>query len=300
MSAVRPQHMEPNLEPLFAQLPSNLPINKETFFVKKGFGSKRANVTRIKATTHLEPALKAMLGPDEVIQFVSVGVVNLPIEAAVIGAMSYLINRCALVATDRRVLIFHTDGNFKPKSFVNQINYTAIKKVKKGFFGNFLEIASPKMKRGFTGLPRTDVSALKEIIPVTATPKGSFEFVCPACFVPSQTLSQVCSHCQTPFKSPNVAAVRSLVLPGLGDWYLGHRFFAALEMVGALFVWAVNIFLLLVIGLTALPIVIAILVIFNAFDAIVTYFQAKKGLMSLDGQLPTAPAQQGVRYVPPA
>jgi hypothetical protein len=49
----------------------------------------------------------------------------------------------------------------------------------------------------------------------------------------------VCGRCGGGIKAASTAALLSLGLPGLGNWYLGHRWFGLFEMMGAVIFWVV-------------------------------------------------------------
>lgn len=57
--------------------------------------------------------------------------------------------------------------------------------------------------------------------------------------------------------------MRPLILPGLGDIYLGHRALGVLELIGSLFVWLIVITSLLAGGEGSLEMAIFLLVIYN-------------------------------------
>lgn len=46
-----------------------------------------------------------------------------------------------------------------------------------------------------------------------------------------------CAACHGGFKLRRTAALRSLLFPGLGDWYLGHRGLAAMEIGFTTLLW---------------------------------------------------------------
>ena len=54
---------------------------------------------------------------------------------------------------------------------------------------------------------------------------------------PAVTRTDFRSTCGGAFKSPNKAAWLSFIFPGVGDWYLGHRGMAILELIGSSFLW---------------------------------------------------------------
>ena len=96
------------------------------------------------------------------------------------------------------------------------------------------------------------------------------------------------------FKSPKLAARRSLLFPGLGDFYLGYRKYAVLEVLGATVIWAVFLSTLIPAvraqgpaGVrVALPL-FALVILVHGGDALLTRAKARMGLHSRDGRLPT-------------
>jgi hypothetical protein len=118
--------------------------------------------------------------------------------------------------------------------------------------------------------------------------KAPAEKLCPSCFIPVADGLGNCPRCGVGFKEPKKAMVRSLILPGLGDIYLGHRVLGGLEMVGSVFVWIMVISSLLS-GRPENFITAAILLLtFNGLDAVLTYHMAKKGYMLVDPHTTTS------------
>jgi len=70
-------------------------------------------------------------------------------------------------------------------------------------------------------------------------------------------------------------SIWSLLLPGLGDLYLGHRLLGILEIMGSVLVWGIVILNFLE-GKYA---ILTLLVLVNGTDAFLTYHMAKKGYM---------------------
>lgn len=71
--------------------------------------------------------------------------------------------------------------------------------------------------------------------------------------------------------------LKSLILPGWGDIYLGHRLLGYIEVLGALFVWLI-FFDLLMSGLAEdLIIGLLLLVFYNGADSMLTYCMTRKG-----------------------
>ena len=84
------------------------------------------------------------------------------------------------------------------------------------------------------------------------------------------------------------------MFPGLGDFYLGYRKYATLEIIGAALLWALFLSTLVPAimtkglegALVAGPL-LALLVFIHIGDALLTRAKAKTGLHSKDGNLPT-------------
>ena len=110
-------------------------------------------------------------------------------------------------------------------------------------------------------------------------PQEPLENLCPSCFVPLGKGLTSCPQCRAHFKEPKKAFLRSLLLPGLGDMYLGHIFLGLLELLGAVLVWAVVISLVLSGEEGALFIALFLLVFYNVMDGLLAYHMGKKGYM---------------------
>jgi hypothetical protein len=83
--------------------------------------------------------------------------------------------------------------------------------------------------------------------------------------------------------------LKSLVLPGWGDIYLGHRLLGFFEVLGSLFVWLI-FFGLLMGGLAEnITIGLFLLVFYNGADSLLTYYMARKGYI-LEKKQPMLPA----------
>ena len=93
-------------------------------------------------------------------------------------------------------------------------------------------------------------------------------------------MQTVCPHCSIPFKKPGTAFLKSLIVPGWGDMYLGHRLIGAFEMMGTLLVWLVVISLLVSGAGEDLAVAAAVFIFYNLMDGLLTYHMAGKGYMA--------------------
>lgn len=258
---------------------------------------KRSNRKRAELLAKAAPVLKAALAPDERVQYVTTGIVNLWWEQLMAGWVSLLINRTTLVLTTQRILLIHTTSRGRPESYANEVRLDAIRSAKRGWMSGYLKLVLGRGSRSLTYIRRSDSKQLVTMVTGRPSATGGVSGLCPACFEPAEE-HHACRRCRTPVKSPLKAALRSLLLPGLGDFYLGHRSLASLEMVGSVASWLVIIAIVIpsfgpestqpaaVMAIIAAAILLGL----NSFDALLTYGQAKKGLHSLDRHLPTAPA----------
>jgi hypothetical protein len=280
--------------------PADLPVDVDRVFPRlDGWAMKRSNRKRAELLAKAVPVLKAALAPDERVQYVTGGIVSLWWEQLMAGWVSLLINRTTIVLTTQRLLLIHTNSRGRPESYVNQIRLDAIRSAKRSWVNGRLKLTLGRGSRTVTGIRWSDSKQLVAMLSGKPTAAGGITALCPACFEPG-TDHRACARCRTSVKSPLTAALRSLLLPGLGDFYLGHRFLASMEMVGSVASWFVIIALMLpaferntersAAIIAAVFGGVLLLAVVNGVDALLTYAQAKKGLHSMDRHLPTTPA----------
>lgn len=106
-----------------------------------------------------------------------------------------------------------------------------------------------------------------------------------------------CTVCHAAFKTAKSAALRSLLLPGWGDWYLGHRFLGGCELIGSLIVWSLVFGMLAEGGAENAGVAVFILAFYNGFDALLTRHMARKGYM-LESRQPVLDAQPSMAADP--
>ncbi len=127
----------------------------------------------------------------------------------------------------------------------SQIRYQAIQKMAKGTFGYLSLVLRDKKTVTLTGIPRRDRKSIRESVLAkveavrTDAPVAGRENLCPKCGIKIAGFPERCRQCAGTFKSGAKAGWLSLLLPGLGDFYLGHKGLAVLEMLGALCAWGV-------------------------------------------------------------
>ncbi len=260
---------------------------------RKGNYRTRVNKLKIKILMAVKPTLDRLVRKNEQVMRIAGGTAYYPIEILFgNGFFTMLYNRYAVVATNQRMVMVNTNHRMtKPSHYLFQMAYGEIKKVSRGLFRTSLTLTRKKGKRRiFTSMKMVFTKELQAFIRPMMTPdpmpreKAPTENVCPSCYTALPAKLEQCPACHAAFKTPRKAALRSLILPGWGDWYLGHRFLGGLELAGSLIVWSI-VFSLLVEGGGENAAVAAILVVFyNGFDALLTRHMARKGYMLASGQ----------------
>ncbi len=224
-----------------------------TLFEGKGWFARRRAKARFKLLQKLDAKLTRVLHPEERVYFVSVGSLSSSVEQFFAGWAAYCINLRALIFTTERVILMQVGGNKKPRELVSELSYTSIREVKATWSGFCEVVLANGKKHRFSGMPKVDRKFLRDFLKDVVAGGGKagslgrksdgLVHLCPHCFtgVPAWPVS--CGDCGGGIKSARTAALLSLVFPGLGDCYLGHRGLAVMEMVGTGFLWLVFVVL---------------------------------------------------------
>lgn len=267
------------------------PYKLQTLFPKtSGFGVRRHIKRRIQMLKAVESRFDHLLYPDEHIDFVTHGLFNSLIEQIFLGLVAYMINRTLFLFTNYRVILINATGRYRPKQMQWQIPYEEISRFKPGGFvsSNVVFKLRDGKKYKFSGVPQRDRKALRSYVQeqVNRVEREEFSFphyrsrdpLCPACSTPVAPGERQCSTCTEQFIDPKIPALMSLMLPCLGDFYLGHRFLGSIELITYIVIALYLISGLRDEGMTFLPVVLITLAIEHGFDAIMTYYIAKKGV----------------------
>ena len=266
---------------------------------KKGDFKTGQNKFKVKILGVVKDVVEKMLRKDEVVMRIAAGTAYYPVEVFFgNGYLTMLYNRYALIATNQRLLMINTNHRMtKPAHYVYQMPYSIIKKVQRGLFRRNIVLVPKKGKRKTFMTMKTYLSAemsnfirnhIDATIPV-GTSESMLTDLCPACYTALEKKLSNCSTCAVEFKTPKKAMLKSLVLPGWGDIYLGHRLLGFFEVLGSLFVWLI-FFGLLMGGLAEdLTIGLFLLVFYNGADSLLTYYMARKGYI-LEKKQPMLPA----------
>lgn len=269
------------------------PFDYAVMFKTDGFFARRRAKTRFKLLKAIERKLLGILQPQERVYWITTGTTVSIGERFFVGWIAYYLNRRALVFTTERVLLLEISLNEKPGHLVSQITYTAIASVKSTWNGMCRVKLLNKTSYNFQSVPSADRKFLTDFLrDITQGTNAPFqriqglEHLCPHCYTVAAGYPAVCPACAGGFKSARKAALMSFIFPGTGDWYLGHRGFAVLEMLGTCVSW-----LALVIAPLLLPAdaeaepptteywltISVILLVGHSIDAVMTHNFARKG-----------------------
>lgn len=269
------------------------PFDYAMMFKADGYFARQRAKTRFKLLKAIEHKLLGILRPQERVYWVTTGTTVTLAEQFFVGWIAYYLNRRALVFSTERVLLLEISRGNKPGHLVSQIPYTAIASVKSTWNGLCRVKLLNKKSYAFQSVPSADrkflADFLRDITQGTNAPferLQGLENMCPHCYAVAAGHPAACPSCGGRFKSARRAALMSFVFPGTGDWYIGHRGIALLEMLGTCFWW-----LVLVISPLLLPadpemppitgeywLTVAVLLLAgHAIDAAMTYNFARKG-----------------------
>ncbi len=280
------------------------PYDYEMMFKADGFFARQRAKKRFKLLKGVDAKLRRVLHAEERVYFMTTGTTVSIGEQFFVGWVAHYLNMRAIIFTTERVLLVAVDGKKRAEKLVSQIPYASIGSVKSTWTGICRIKLVNKETYSFQGVPKADRKFLAEfladLVSGTAAPfqRGhGIEHLCPHCytFVPAHPAA--CPGCSGAFKLPGKAALLSLLFPGLGDWYLGHRGFAVLEMFGAGFMWLVFVVLPLItppdpelgpLDAGYWITVAVILLIAHGIDAMMTRHFALKGHHP-HGKTPAAP-----------
>jgi hypothetical protein len=253
---------------------------------KKGSYRTSRNKLKVKILLAVSEVLDKLLNQGETVMRVGKGIAHYPTEILLgNGWLTMMYNHYAILATDQRLLFININSRVQRTThYLFQMLYEDIKKIKRGLLGSLAFQRLKSKRRVFTGVKRFVSKELKDFIMekkdhAVSEPREALESICPSCYIPLQKGLQVCPSCKANFKNPRNASLRSLLLPGLGDLYLGHRALGSLELAGSLIIWVYALASILSGQREALFVAVFVLLLFNGVDALLTYHMAKKGYM---------------------
>ena len=268
---------------------------------KKGDFKTGANTQKTKILAAVKEVIKKMLRKDEVVLRVAAGTAFYPVEIFFgNGWLTMHYNRFALIATNQRLLMISTHHRMtKPAQFVFQMPYSNVKRVQRGLLRkNIVLVPKTGKRKTFTSMKTYLSAEMSRFIrnqiesePLVETSDSALTDLCPACYTALEKSLGNCSACSAEFKTPKKAMLKSLILPGLGDIYLGHRLLGCFELLGSLFIWFIFLGLMMSGLAEDLIIGLFLLVFYNGADSLLTFYMARKGYI-LEKKQPMLPADE--------
>lgn len=210
--------------------------------------ARRRAAARQKLLACIEGKLARVLKPGERTVFACKGSLASRSEQFFAGhAVAYHVNLRALVFTTERVVLLQISPGLTPRGLVSELPYELIRGAGSTWTG-FLEVRLGNgQTHRFAGIPRAERVFLKKVMmEVANSSSASAEMAadadglvhrCPHCFEALPGRPAECGACGGRIKSAWVASVLSLMLPGAGDFYLGHRGFGLSVTAGAGLLW---------------------------------------------------------------
>ena len=231
---------ESTAHPLFLDYPELQGFSREIFALeeilspdKKGGYKNRKNTNTVKILRAVHNIVEKIHKDGEKVMRIGAGTAYYPVELILgNGILTMIYNKYALICTNRRLLLININYRCnRPTHYLFQVPYEEIDKVKRGLLGTSLIIRRVRGKRRiFSGVKRfisrelrDFIVKVKDSVTPVEQPKELLEDLCPSCFATLKKGLSQCPYCQADFKEPKKAFIRSLLLPGLGDIYLGHR-----------------------------------------------------------------------------
>lgn len=247
---------------------------------------RRASQKRLRLLKRIDEPLRAMLWPGERVVFLTSGVLYSFWESYFLGLPMYYLNRRALILTTERLILLQIDSRHRPRELRSHIRLPVIDALTRTGLGSTKIRLRSGARYSIAYVPRSDRKVLVEL---TRTAKGrsgkpatvdSLEHLCPHCYAAIDGHPARCPNCAGGLKSASKAGWLSLIFPGLGDFYIGHRKLAIMEMVIATVVWAGVLLPDPNAPITAaerITVAVLVFLFMHGFDSITTRFVARKG-----------------------
>ena len=269
------------------------PYEYATLFKAEGFFGRQRAKARFKLLKAIDVKLRHMLEPGEKVFYLTTGTTTTAGERFFVGWLSYYWNMRALVFTARRVLLLQIGVRQRPLELVSQLPYASITSVKSTWNGMCAIKLLNRKTLNFQSVPKADraflIEFLADIVQLTNAPfehKRGIEHLCPHCFTFVPEYPAACPKCDGLFKSARKAGLLSLLFPGVGGWYLGHRWTALFEMIVTGVLWYLLVFAPLLgfgtpdqvpLGTEYWVTVGVVLLLTHLIDGITTHHFARKG-----------------------
>lgn len=199
--------------------------------------------------------------------------------------------RRAVVLTDSRMLLFQLDSWGWPRPLRTQLSYDSVEGVEVERWGRIRIALAGGGSLALRGVHRDDRETVTEILnrhslPILGEEHASgLQHLCPYCALALEGRPGSCPRCLRDFKRPWIAALLSLLVPGLGNYYLDHKVFAVLELLAALALWIAYLFVAEMWGYPEVRTLLDPRWVFGAIhgsDAVWSWYVGRRGIYPKD------------------
>jgi len=221
------------------------PYEFKTMFTAEGWGAHQRLLRRFKLLKAIDPRLIRMLRPDERVPFITHGTLVSAVDDFFTSWAAHFLDLRAMVFTSERVFLIQINTRSEPRDLVTQLAYSAVVAVVSSADGSCRLVLRDGRKLHFRHMPRPDHKFLQDFLSDAVKRAGAGgdkaataeEKLCPKCFKAVKGFPAHCPECNAILTRPFVAGFRTFLFPGLGNWYLGNRGFAAGEMLFTTLLW---------------------------------------------------------------
>jgi len=225
---------------------TGLPYDFVNFIKTDSMRNRRLAKKKLKLLKIVHPAVAAVLHENERVFYVTQGLRVSTMEQLFIGWVIQFYNLYAFVFTSRRILLIHLRDSKHRGSYVGSIDYVDIRSARPTLLGSFRIQFVNGQTMTLARMPRADRRYVRTLMDEVLDPAADrrkdapgVRNLCPGCFEEVHGFPASCGCCNLSFKRPQTAAMLSMLMPGLGDWYLGSRFLATLELLFMGMLWFV-------------------------------------------------------------
>ncbi len=273
--------------------PSSTPYLFSEFIKVEKWGERRLAKRKLTVLKSVDPVINMLLRPGEQVFYLTDGVRTSSIEQLFVGWVAYYYNLMAFVFTSERILLVHLKSRKQRGIYLGAIDYVDIRQAKSGLLCGFKLKFTNGKSLYFTRMPRADrkqlTSYMSNVLGDTLPPKSKtspgMKHLCPTCYSEHLKVVPECPSCETQFKTPGKAALRSLIMPGLGDIYLGSKVLGTLELIFMAWIWSS-----IIVGAnesieagespaSAYSVLLVLFLFIHPIDALKSYTMGKKGLI---------------------
>ncbi len=256
-------------------------------------GERMASKAKLKHLKTIDPTVQTLLRENETVYYIARGLKVSSIEQMFIGHAVYYYNLNAFVFTSERILLIHITSDKSRGTYLGYIEYSDIKKVTSSFLGSFkIKFVNGK-STVFSKMPAKDRKYIRDFMDSVLNkdvPKDkkaySIRHLCPSCFSHIHGIPHHCHSCDIEFARPSKAAMFSLLMPGLGDIYLGSKVLGVIELIFMIFLWYVVLSPAVDGGSsdwqTSLIAGVILFALLHPIDALKSYYMGKKGLIPVN------------------